>query len=110
MPVHLFFARTCPASAQYQGCKYEYVMLTEKMNANHQSWAMTQTQSHEMLHLFGAADLYNINQAKDFAVTDLMNYYSSDLKYADITPITAWAIGWGELPPTPFKVDVVKDK
>lgn len=104
------FARTCPASAMYKGCQYEYVMLTEKMSSTHQAWSMTQTQSHEMLHLFGAADLYNINNAKDFAVTDLMNYYSSELKYANITPITAWAIGWSELPTTPFTVDVIKDK
>ena len=104
------FARTCPASAMYKGCQYEYVMLTEKMSCTHQAWSMTQTQSHEMLHLFGAADLYNINNAKDFAVTDLMNYYSSELKYANITPITAWAIGWSELPTTPFTVDVIKDK
>lgn len=98
------------ASVCHQRCHAEFVMLTEKMNNNPFAWATSQVQSHEILHLFGAMDLYNIRQAKDFAVTDLMNYYSQSLKYATIDPITAWAIGWQQgLPKTPFKVDIKKD-
>ncbi|ABE56400.1 hypothetical protein Sden_3123 [Shewanella denitrificans OS217] len=99
------FARTCPAGKQYQGCQIEYVMLTKIIGPTKRIDITTQTQSHEILHLFGAADLYNIQTAKDFAVTDIMNYYSADLKYASLDPITAWAIGWGELPTTPFTVE-----
>lgn len=98
------------ASVCHARCHAEYVMLTEKMNNNPFAWASPQVQSHEILHLFGAMDLYNIRQAKDYAVTDLMNYYSQSLKYATIDPITAWAIGWQQaLPKTPFKVDIKKD-
>lgn len=98
------------ASVCHNRCHTEYVMLTEKMNNNPFAWATSQVQSHEILHLFGAMDLYTIRQAKDFAVTDLMNYYSQSLKYATIDPITAWAIGWqAHLPKTPFKVDVKQE-
>jgi len=86
-------------------CKHEYVMLTEKLSDKKYGWALPQTQAHEMLHLFGAADLYRIEKAKDFAVTDVMNYYSRELKYATIDPITAWSIGWQEQPKTPFKIE-----
>ncbi len=84
-------------------------MLTEKMNHNAFSWATQQVQSHEILHLFGASDLYNIKAAKNYAMTDLMNYYSQELKYATIEPITAWAIGWANLPKTPFNVEPTQD-
>ncbi len=100
------FAATCPKNTN---CKLEYVMLTEQVNSSATSWATTQTQSHEILHLFGAADLYNIEGAKNYAVTDVMNYYSKELKYATISPLTAWSIGWDELPTTPFTVNVKKD-
>lgn len=64
-----------------------------------------QVQAHEILHVFGADDLYHISKAKNFAVTDIMNYYSSDINYATIDPITAWAIGWRGLPIVPFNVE-----
>ena len=100
------FAMSCPGSRTPNRCKYEYVMLTEKMNNNHFSWALPQIQAHEVLHLFGAKDLYNIKAAKNYAVTDLMNYYSKDLKYATIEPLSAWAIGWQPQQPTPpFKIE-----
>jgi hypothetical protein len=96
------FAHIC-----YQYCDTEYVMLTEKMSQNPYAWATPQVQAHEMLHLFGAMDLYNIRDAKDYAVTDLMNYYSQALKYADISPVTAWAIGWADQQPdTPFPIQL----
>lgn len=100
------FAMSCPASPKPNRCKYEYVMLTEKMNNNHFSWVLPQIQAHEVLHLFGAKDLYNIRGAKNYAVTDVMNYYSKDLKYATIDPLSAWAIGWQQQQPTPpFKIE-----
>ncbi|MCO4787435.1 MAG: hypothetical protein KC467_16155 [Marinomonas atlantica] len=95
------FARICHSSTTKHNCIEEYVMLTADIN----HWKLEFTQAHEFLHLFGAADLYNIKKAKNYAVTDVMNYTSSDLKYANILPITAWAVGWGKLPKTPFKVE-----
>lgn len=86
-------------------CDHEYVMLTEAIGKGQTEWALPQVQAHEILHLFGAADLYNITGAKNYAVTDIMNYYSKDLKYASIDPITAWAIGWAEQPKAPFRID-----
>jgi hypothetical protein len=101
------FALSCPHKSRR--CHSEYAILTEKMGYTPYSWATSQVQAHEILHLFGASDLYNIKMAKDYAVTDLMNYYSEQLKYATIDPITAWSIGWANLPKTPFKVDITKD-
>jgi hypothetical protein len=86
-------------------CVREHVMLTEDISLTKQAWLVPQVQAHEILHLFGADDLYQINQAKDFAVTDVMNYFSSELNYATIDPITAWAIGWQGQPDTPFKIE-----
>lgn len=96
------FARVCRAGVKSSRCHNEYAMVTSKIG----DWTLEYAQAHEILHLFGARDLYNIREARDYAVTDVMNYISSDLQYSDISPITAWAIGWqDELPQTPFKVE-----
>jgi len=88
----------------FSECKNEYVMLMEKVKRNR--WdKMHYAQAHEMMHVFGAADLYNIKTASNFAVTDIMNFQSKNLIHSNIEPITAYAIGWqDELPETPFKI------
>lgn len=64
------------------------------------------TLAHEGLHLFGAADLYNVSGAASYAPTDLMHYSSSRLEYADVGDLTAWAVGWAaDRPKTPFTVE-----
>lgn len=85
-------------------CNDEFVMLTEKVKRNR--WdKMHYTQAHEMMHVFGAADLYNIKNAANYALTDLMNSRSKNLEYTSIEPITAYAVGWQSKPPqTPFTV------
>lgn len=96
------FAQSCPQQAT--NCSIEYVMLTEASAAENR-WLVSQVQAHEMAHLFGAADLYNIQGAKDYATTDLMNYYSAELQFAEIAPITAWALGWRQQPVAPFQIE-----
>jgi hypothetical protein len=85
-------------------CNNEYVMLMEQVKRNR--WdKMHYAQAHEMMHVFGAADLYNIKNAKDFSVTDIMNFQSKQLEYSAVDPITAYAIGWLDRPPkAPFKI------
>lgn len=85
-------------------CKNEYVMLMEKVKRNR--WdKIHYAQAHEMMHVFGAADLYNIKTANDYAVTDIMNLQSKRLSYITVEPITAFAIGWQDkVPKTPFKI------
>ena len=57
------------------------------------------------MHVFGAADLYNIKNATNYAVTDIMNYQSKQLQNSDVASITAYAIGWQEKPPNaPFTI------
>ena len=85
-------------------CKNEYVMLMEQVKRNR--WdKMHYAQAHEIMHVFGAADLYNIEAASNYAVTDIMNYQSKNLIHSQVEPITAYAIGWlDEKPQAPFKV------
>jgi len=85
-------------------CRDEYVMLMEEVKRNR--WdKMHYAQAHEMMHVFGAADLYNIKKASDYAVTDIMNFQSKQLDNSSIEPITAYAIGWkNEAPKAPFKI------
>lgn len=85
-------------------CRDEYVMLMEKVKRNR--WdKMHYAQAHEMMHVFGAADLYNIKKASGYAVTDIMNFQSKSLMYSSVDPITAYAIGWQKVPPkAPFKI------
>ncbi|PHS18853.1 MAG: hypothetical protein COA86_06675 [Kangiella sp.] len=88
----------------FSNCTDEYVMLMEKVKRNR--WdKLHYAQAHEVMHVFGAADLYNIKNANDYAVTDIMNYQSKQLQNSDITPITAYAIGWQEAKPNaPFTI------
>lgn len=85
-------------------CKDEYVMLMEQVERNR--WdKMHYAQAHEMMHVFGAADLYNIKTASDYAVTDIMNFQSKNLIHSRVEPITAFAIGWQKQPPeAPFEI------
>ena len=85
-------------------CRDEYVMLMEKVKRNR--WdKMHYAQAHEMMHVFGAADLYNVKNASNYAVTDIMNFQSKQLLYSSVEPITAYAIGWKNLPPeAPFDI------
>lgn len=90
---------------EYQSrCHDEYVMLMEKIKRNR--WdKLHYVQAHESLHLFGADDLYNIESASSFATTDIMNFQSRYLKDSEISPVTAFAIGWRNgKPKTPFKI------
>ncbi len=85
-------------------CKDEYVMLMEQVQRNR--WdKMHYAQAHEMMHVFGAADLYNIKSASQYAVTDIMNFQSKNLIHSRVDPITAYAIGWQSQPPqAPFEI------
>ncbi|TQV74052.1 hypothetical protein FLL45_14435 [Aliikangiella marina] len=85
-------------------CNDEYVMLMEKVERNR--WdKLHYVQAHEILHLFGADDLYSISGAKNYALTDIMNHQSKNLSDSEISAITAYAIGWQEKQPkAPFKI------
>ena len=85
-------------------CKDEYVMLMEKIERNR--WdKIHYAQAHEMMHVFGAADLYNIKNAAHYSVADIMNFQSKQLVNSKVEPITAYAIGWQATPPVaPFEI------
>ncbi|TQV85365.1 hypothetical protein [Aliikangiella coralliicola] len=86
-------------------CREEYVMLMNQVKRNR--WdKLHNTQAHEILHLFGADDLYSIKNAASYAATDIMNFYSKNLSDGSIHPITAYAIGWQDHKPedVPFRV------
>ena len=82
----------------------EYAYLLEKPKRN--DWdSILYTQAHEILHLFGADDLYNIASARTYAPRDIMHHIPRYLRTTEIDSITAYAIGWTEhKPQTPFAV------
>lgn len=94
-----------PCRFQKEKCFYEHTQILKKTKKERWHWPLEQTLAHEILHLFGADDLYSIKNARDFATTDIMNYLSADLAYDEITPVTAWAIGWHPRPKTPFTLE-----
>lgn len=58
--------------------------------------------AHEVLHLYGAWDLYQTfevskqqeQQAERFFSYDIMHRYSRDIEELIVGPLTAWRIGW----------------
>jgi hypothetical protein len=79
-------------------------------SAHSKKWQSLQyAQAHESLHLFGADDLYNISNAKYYAVRDIMNYPSSLLQANTLEALTAWSVGLDtHKPATPFRIKVIK--
>lgn len=88
----------------FSNCTNEYVMLMEQVKRNR--WdRLHYAQAHEIMHVFGAADLYNIKNAGSYAVTDIMNYQSKNIINSEVSPITAFAIGWQKKQPNaPFDI------
>jgi hypothetical protein len=80
----------------------EFVFLMESNRPKF--WqALEYAQAHESLHLFGADDLYNIRNARTYAVRDIMNYPSSRLWGSTMEDITAYAVGLKKTAPkAPF--------
>lgn len=95
------FASRCMFRCQSDA---EYVFLMEQPDSKF--WqSLGYAQAHETLHLFGADDLYNIRQAKFYAVRDIMNYPSNILNASTLDDITAYAIGLTDTEPkTPFEI------
>lgn len=59
------------------------------------------TYAHEILHLFGAKDLYVPNVAEEkeqkfrnLFPNDVMNHGNDDLELLSVSPYTAWRVGW----------------
>jgi len=98
------FASRCMRRCSEQG---EFVVLLESTRSK--KWQSLQyAQAHESLHLFGADDLYNIRNAKYYAVRDIMNYPSSQLPASTLEGLTAWSVGIGtRKPEAPFKIKLM---
>ena len=96
------FAASCTRSS---ACEAEIAFIYVPNGPK--SWdELAYTFAHEGLHLFGADDLYDVRGAEDYEPTDLMNYPSTRLEYADVGDLTAWAVGWArDRPKTPFIVE-----
>ena len=61
--------------------------------------------AHELLHLFGADDLYNISNGTYYAPRDIMHYQSKYLSTMNLGPLTAYSVGLiYKQPATPFTV------
>ncbi|MCW8880070.1 MAG: hypothetical protein OQK51_23680 [Kangiellaceae bacterium] len=102
--IRTFYVKGEKKTEYISKCQDEFVMLMNQVKRNR--WdKLHYTQAHEMLHVFGADDLYSIKGAREYAVTDIMNYQSKKLSDSQIHPVTAYAIGWQKEPPkSPFKI------
>ena len=64
------------------------------------------TQIHELLHLFGADDLYKVAGAENYYRDDMLHHPPNGLENVKISPITAYSIGaLDSQPATPFTVE-----
>lgn len=64
------------------------------------------TQIHELLHLFGADDLYKVAGAENYYRDDMLHHPPNGLENIKISPITAYSIGaLNSQPTTPFTVE-----
>lgn len=50
--------------------------------------------AHEMFHMFGADDLYDIKGAENYYVYDIMNLMRMDIDNNMVSPLTAYAVSW----------------
>lgn len=66
------------------------------------------TYAHEMLHMFGADDLYNIIGAENYYPNDIMNHSRFVLDSNEISPLTAYAISWSDKMPRIKQFKVVE--
>jgi hypothetical protein len=57
------------------------------------------TVTHEGLHLFGADDLYRLQNLDKTDVHDIMGEYCTGFRQATINDATAYSIGWSDTPP-----------
>jgi hypothetical protein len=57
------------------------------------------TVTHEGLHLFGADDLYRLQNLDKTDVHDIMGEYCTGFRQATINDATAYSIGWIDTPP-----------
>ena len=97
-------ARSFALPCTYRWCEEEYTFILEPIKDPR--WqSLHYTIAHEGLHLFGADDLYNIENAKSYATNDIMHYASRYLEDSEIDSLTAYAIGWSDFKPhTPFPI------
>ena len=97
-------ARSFAWPCTYRWCEEEYTFILEPIKDPR--WqSLHYTIAHEGLHLFGADDLYNIDNAKTYSPNDIMHYASRYLEDSEIDSLTAYAIGWSDFKPhTPFPI------
>lgn len=84
-----------PTGSRGDAAELAYV-LEPDWNPTSRSFLVT----HELLHLFGADDLYEIRGIPRDEANDVMNAECDGLGQATIGETTAWAIGWTAARPT----------
>ena len=101
----------CPASQELISCNEKKFFLESCVVFRYDSWppyrpTTAATYAHEILHLFGASDLYARNPAekKDEArfrrryPDSIMLGSRESLQESTVDEVTAWLVGWGKRP------------
>ena len=96
------FAHRCMKKCKLVG---EYAYILKEADTPYIEDIMY-TQIHELLHLFGADDLYKVAGAENYYRDDMLHHPPNGLENVNISPITAYSIGaLSSQPTTPFTVE-----
>ncbi len=96
------FAHRCMTECKFVG---EYAYINNEANASDID-DIVYTQIHELLHLFGADDLYKVAGAENYYRDDMLHHPPDGIDNVKISPITAYSIGaLSNQPTTPFPVE-----
>jgi len=99
------FAISCSQCKVSDNRFLETAVVYQKWESGRHDKYLDQTIAHELLHLFGAWDLYEgessltrekAELAKQMFPDDIMHTQMDDIERVKITSLTAWLIGWPE--------------
>ncbi len=104
------YALSCDSDySDYRVYYAERAVMYYSEDPTYQYRSVVGTYAHEMLHLFGASDLYGdgitedaLQMLKHFFPNAIMHTVSNDLGMQGICPYNAYRVGWYKVPPMPF--------
>ena len=101
-----------PYDSQYKDCedyRYERAQIFFSTDRSFEFFCNPSVLAHELLHLFGAVDLYEPHvdtedaaKVEELFPTELMRFEPTDIFQAEISSLTAYLIGWTKVLPNEY--------
>lgn len=101
-----------PYDYQYKDCedyRYERAQIFFSTDRSFEFFCNPSVLAHELLHLFGAVDLYephvdedDVSKVGELLPTELMRFEPTDIFQAEISDFTAYLIGWSKVLPDKY--------